>query len=83
VKPSEIKAHIESLSDYEKQRLFSALRGMSIITLAAFVGQTFNVDTANELTSDANYVLNYEKLEYKMVPSIFRTIYDLIKTLFA
>ena len=75
LKPSEINAYKNSLSKSEKEAFEAGLRGMAMTTLAAFVAVSFGNELAADLVGDANYAINPEKLEYKMVPSVVRNIH--------
>jgi hypothetical protein len=44
-------------------------------------GNTFDMEWANDLAGDANYVFNSEALEFKMVPSSARTIIEMASVL--
>jgi hypothetical protein len=79
--PKDIASYRANLSPEMRRRFDSGLRGIGITSLAMFVGSTFNVETANELTGDANYLINSDKLEFKIMPSVGRTIYNATSSL--
>lgn len=82
IPPKDIKKYRAQMSPEMRQRFDSGLRGLGMTSLAMFVGSAFNYETANDLTGDANYLINGEKLEYKLMPSTVRTTHDAISSLF-
>jgi hypothetical protein len=76
VPPNKIAEFRNNMTPAMRKRFDSGLRGFAMTSLAAFVGATFNVDTANQLTGDANYLFNQDKLEFKLMPSAIRTIHN-------
>ena len=80
VQAKDMKAYIESLDPVTRKRFNSGLRGFGMTTLALFVGETFNLNTANEVAGDANYYVNKEKLEFKMMPSMIRSLHNILSS---
>ena len=78
---SELKSYRNNLEPQVRKQFDSALRGFAMMSVAIFVGQTFNVETANELTGDANYLVNVSKLENKIIPSPVQTLGNIVKSL--
>jgi len=82
IAPKDIPAFRNNMTPEIRKRFDAGLKGLAMTSLAMFVGQAYNVETANELTGDANYVFNTEKLERKIFPSFARTIINLFGGLF-
>lgn len=79
---SQLKSYRANLDPETRKQFDSALRGFAMMSVAIFVGQSFNVNTANELTGDANYLVNMDKLEHKLVPSSIQTLSNISKSLY-
>lgn len=79
---SQFKTYRANLDPETRKQFDSALRGFAMMSVAIFVGQSFNIDTANELTGDANYLVNLDKLEHKFVPSSVQTLNNIGKSLY-
>lgn len=80
----ELRAYRQKLKDTDPEKLArfdSGLKGMAMVSIAMIAGKALNLGVANELVGDANYLVNHEKLEYKMFPSSFRTVKDLLSPL--
>ena len=76
--PKEYVAYRNKLSPEKRAILDSGLRGMAITAVAIFAGQSLDINTLNEMTGDANYLINTDKLEWKIMPSAVRTIYNMM-----
>jgi len=81
VAPKDIPAYRAKMTPAIRARFDSGLKGLAMVTLAAFVGEAFNSQTANQLTGDANYLFNRSKLEFKIMPGFIRTTHDGISSL--
>jgi len=79
---SQFKTYRANLDPETRKQFDSALRGFAMMSVAIFVGQAFNLETANELTGDANYLVNLDKLEHKFVPSSVQTLNNIGKSLY-
>lgn len=62
----------------QREILDAGLRGMAITTVAMLLGSIFNINTLNEMTGDANYLFNQDKMERKIMPSTVRTTMNLL-----
>lgn len=78
--PSDFVKYRNSLSEEQRKRLDSGLRGVAMSTVISMVGEVS--DTANELFWDANYYINHPKLARKMIPASWQTTNNFIGQLF-
>jgi hypothetical protein len=81
ITPEQFAKYRSSLDPLTKQRFDSGLRGLAMVTLALFAAENFNSGIAKGIANDANYLVNSEKLEYKAMPSLIRTIHELLRPL--
>lgn len=75
---SKYKEYINSMDIETRARFYSGLRGLAMVSVALIAGEALNFGAARELAGDANYLVNADKLEFKMMPSAVRTIADML-----
>jgi hypothetical protein len=74
----EFAAYRKSLPAHERKALDQGLRGMGLTTAAAFLGVLANSEIATELVGDSNYLMNPDKMQWKIVPSLVNTTKQII-----
>jgi hypothetical protein len=80
--PKDYVRYRASLSDEERRRLDSGLKGMALSAVIGLGGVAVASDTANDLFWDANYYMNHSKLSNKMVPAAIQSTHNLVGGLF-
>lgn len=80
--PKDFVKYRNSLSEYERKRLDSALRGMAMSAVIGIGGAALASDTLDDLYGDANYYMNYGKLSNKAVPPAIQSTNNFISELF-
>ena len=75
---SKYKEYIDAMDIETRARFYSGLRGLAMVSVALIAGEALNMGAARELAGDANYLVNADKLEFKMMPSAVRTIADML-----
>lgn len=69
-----------SLSEEQRKKLDSGLRGMAMSTIIGFAGQIN--ETADGLFNDINYYWNYPKLSNKLIPATIQSTNNMINGFF-
>ena len=72
--PRDYKAYREKLSPGLRKQLDAGWRGFAMTSVGLFGGAAFNIEWMKEMSADANYVINPSKLEWKLQPSLIRTV---------
>lgn len=80
--PKDFVKYRNSLSEYERKRLDSALRGMAMSAVIGIGGAALASETMDDLYGDANYYMNYGKLSNKAVPPAIQSTNNFISELF-
>lgn len=78
--PSDFVEYRKSLSEEQRQRLDSGLKGMAMSTVISMLMAENN--TAKQLFWDTNYYWNYPKLSEKLVPASIQSVRNLTSQLF-
>jgi hypothetical protein len=78
--PKEFVAYRKSLSEDQRRRLDSGLKGVGMSAIISMLASSS--DTMSGLFWDVNYYWNYPKLTGKMIPAPVRSVDNLVGSLF-